>query len=62
MTNEELAREGLDWGASSLLTIAKEHRENCKDGLCNISLFLVGQIYEKYVGRKLTYEESQIFI
>ena len=47
--------------ASNLLELAKHHKQHC-DGNCEISLYLLLEDFEKYVGRKATDEEVENFL
>ena len=45
----------------NLLNLAKEHKRKC-NGDCCVSLFLIGQVYQKLIKRNLTKKERLIFI
>ena len=48
--------------ARNLLELAKEHKKNCQRQNCNISIWVIGEIYKELVCRELTPEEIQLFI
>lgn len=46
--------------AATLLELCREHKKNC-DGDCNLSMFLMRDVYEDLIGRELTDEEKDVF-
>lgn len=48
--------------AENLLRLAKWHKRHCHDESCNVSLYMLGEVYSEILGRDLTKEEGKIFL
>lgn len=48
--------------AQTLLRLVESHKKHCKDKNCNISLILMKELYENYIGRPVSNKEFEIFI
>lgn len=51
-----------DGKAENLLESAKWHKAHCEDPECNVSLYLIGLVYQDLVGRGLTPSELAVFM
>lgn len=48
--------------AASIKAAAIHHKATCKDGMCNVVLYALGEAYKHYVRRTLFEEEALLFI
>ena len=48
--------------AMNLLNLVKHHKETCHSPDCVVSLSLFRAVYEEWLGRECTEEESQYFM
>ncbi len=53
--------ENITADKMNVLALAKEHKKNCKDSECNVSLILLRIMAEK-TGIVFTKEETEVFI
>lgn len=59
MSDEQFIRENK---GQMLLQLLKEHKDNCNNPKCGISVYLFLDIYEKIVGRKVKTNDLKIFL
>lgn len=48
--------------AQNLLRLVESHKKHCKDQSCNISLILMKELYENYIGRAISIKEFESFV
>jgi len=48
--------------AMNLLELVKHHKETCHSSDCTVSLSLFRSLYEEWLGRECTKEESEYFM
>lgn len=48
--------------AGNLFRAARWHKEKCHEADCNISVYMLGEVYQILMGRDLTKEEGEVFL